>query len=262
MKVRTYIKRAIVLLAIIVVGMISSACGDNKETASAEITVSAATSMKDALTRLGEDYERLHPKIHITFNYGSSGTLQQQIEQGAPVDLFLSAGMKQMEALSKKKLAMASVPIVANELVLIIPKEAAAQPADLKALAADASYKKIAVGTPETVPAGTYTKQSLTDAGIWDMLQNKIVYGKDVRQVLTYVETGNADAGFVYRTDAQTSDKVKIALQVNEHTHDPIIYPGAVVAASKHPDEAASLLVYLTSSEAQSVFKSFGFMLP
>jgi molybdate transport system substrate-binding protein len=261
MKVRFYAKKMIVLLVITVFGMISSACSVNKEAASIEITVSAAASMKNVLTELEADYERLHSNVHITFNYGSSGTLQQQIEQGAPVDLFVSAGTKQMEALSKKKLVKAVVPIVTNELVLIVPKPAAAVPADLKALA-DSGYKKIAVGTPETVPAGAYTKQSLTEAGIWDMLQNKIVYGKDVRQVLTYVETGNADAGFVYRTDAQTSDKVKVVLQVDEHTHDPIIYPGAVVTASKHPDEAASLLEYLTSNEAKSAFKRFGFILP
>ena len=260
MKVKLYVNKMIVLLVIMALGMISSACGVNKEAASVEITVSAAASMKNVLTELEADYERLHRNVHITFNYGSSGTLQQQIEQGAPVDLFVSAGTKQVEALSKKKLVKAIVPIVTNELVLIVPKPAATVPADLKALA-DAGYKKIAVGTPETVPAGAYTKQSLTQAGIWDMLQNKIVYGKDVRQVLTFVETGNADAGFVYRTDAQTSDKVKVALQVDEHTHDPIIYPGAVVHA-KHPDEAASLLDYLTSNEAKSAFKRFGFILP
>ncbi|MFC5651890.1 molybdate ABC transporter substrate-binding protein [Paenibacillus solisilvae] len=257
MKASMYAKRIIVLLSIAAFGMLSSACGDNKEAASAEITVSAAVSMKSALTKLEENYERIHPDVHITFNYGSSGTLEQQIEQGAPVDLFLSAGMKQMESLFSRKLVLPSVPIVRNELVLIVPKTGR-MPADLKALT-ESGYKRIAVGTPETVPAGDYTKQSLTDEGIWDMLQNKIVYGKDVRQVLTYVETGNADAGFVYKTDAQTSDKVKTVLQVDEHSHDPIIYPGAVVSASKQQDKAGALLDYMTSDEGQSVFENFGF---
>ncbi|WP_188991538.1 molybdate ABC transporter substrate-binding protein [Paenibacillus nasutitermitis] len=226
-----------------------------------EILISAAASLKDALTDLEGKFEGDHEHIDLTFNFAASGTLQKQIEQGAPADLFFSAGEKQMETLSDKKLVGASEVILKNALVLIVPREGVAVPSGLKSLSEDI-YTKIALGEPETVPAGQYAKQALTKGGIWDIVQSKIVFAKDVRQVLTYVETGNTDAGLVYQTDAQGSDKIKIALTVPEDAHDPILYPAAVVAGSRHLSEAEEVLAYLKGEEAKKVFQNYGFLIP
>lgn len=119
--------------------------------------------------------------------------------------------------------------------------------------------KKLAIGTPESVPAGKYAKASLTHENLWNDLQNKIVFTKDVRQVLTYVETGNVDAGIVYKTDALISNKVKIAAAAPAISHEPIHYPAGVIKESKHKKEATSFYEYLQSKDAQSIFKKYGF---
>ncbi|WP_258881571.1 molybdate ABC transporter substrate-binding protein [Paenibacillus sp. sptzw28] len=235
-----------------------SACGGNRESAGTEIVISAAASLKDALTAIETKFQQSHPGTHLVFNFGSSGTLQKQIEEGAPVDLFISAGQKQIDELNKQKLIEGSGIILRNQLVLIVPKSAAGPLGDIKTLSGQA-FKKIAVGEPATVPAGAYTQQSLESYGMWESLKSKLVYAKDVRQVLTYVETGNADAGFVYRTDALTSDKVAIAMPIPPDKHKPIVYVASVVKQSKHADAAGEVLNYLKSEEARAVFAGFGF---
>jgi len=171
-----------------------------------EIIISAAASLKDALAELETKFEGEHKNIDLTFNFAASGTLQKQIEQGAPADLFFSAGEKQMKTLSEKKLVGASEVILKNALVLVVPKEGVEVPAELKDLSKE-TYKKIALGEPETVPAGSYAKQALTKGEIWDIVQSKIVFAKDVRQVLTYVETGNTDAGHKARTKSRSRSR-------------------------------------------------------
>lgn len=228
-----------------------------------ELTVSAAASLTDALNEIQKAYEAAHPNVKISFNYGASGALEQQIEQGAPADLFLSAAKKNMQALVDKHLVDASqeTNLLNNELVVVVPagsQSNVASEADL----AHAGVKTIAIGIPESVPAGNYAKESLTNAKLWDSLQSKTVQGKDVRQVLQYVETGNADAGFVYKTDALTSDKVKVAFAVDPATYTPIEYPVGIVKATKHAQEAEDFYRYLQSKEALDVFVRFGFSVP
>ncbi|MBP3962465.1 molybdate ABC transporter substrate-binding protein [Paenibacillus lignilyticus] len=251
------------LLIIILLSVSLSSCSKPPKQP-VELTVSAAASLKDALTELKTTYEEQHD-VRITYNFGASGALQQQIEQGAPVDLYISAGQNQMEALRNKGLVGVSPILLRNELVLIVPKKpndaTSAKPSELAELT-DASYKTIAIGAPESVPVGSYTKQSLADADIWDEIEPKVVFAKDVRQVLSYVETGNADAGFVYLTDARTSTKVTIALTVAAETHKPIVYPATVVKETKHQEEALELLGFLQSEEAGRVWKKYGFILP
>lgn len=227
------------------------------------LTVSAAASLKDSLDQIKPLFEAQYPDIQLTFNYGASGTLQQQIEQGAPADLFISAGQKQMQALVDQSLIDPAKqhPLLANELVVVVPGDSATALSSVTELTG-AELKKIAVGQPESVPAGTYAQQSLTASGIWDTLKDKLVFAKDVRQVLTYVETGNADAGFVYRTDAMTSDKVRIAFGVPADTHKPIVYPIGILKQSEHAKEAENLYDYLSAQEAQRIFSQNGFKLP
>ncbi|AJY77677.1 molybdate ABC transporter substrate-binding protein [Paenibacillus beijingensis] len=226
-----------------------------------ELLVSAAASLKDSLDEIATVYEKAHPDIKLTFNYASSGTLQKQIEQGAPADLFFSAGKKQMDALVKQGFISERKTILTNSLVLVVPSDSKQKFTTVKELTSG-GIKKVAVGQPESVPAGQYAKETLENRKVWDALQPKLVFAKDVRQVLTYVETGNVDAGFVYNTDALTSSKVKVALKVFPGVHTPIVYPAGVLSESKHSAEAKAFYTYLQSKEAGAVFKKYGFKLP
>ncbi|MUT68024.1 molybdate ABC transporter substrate-binding protein [Paenibacillus sp. NEAU-GSW1] len=229
--------------------------------AKTELLVSAAASLQDSLDEIEIAYEKANPDINLTFNYASSGTLQKQIEQGAPADLFFSAGKKQMDALVKQGLISESKTLLKNELVMVIPSNSKKTFMTIKQLT-DKGIKKIAIGQPESVPAGQYAKEALTARKVWDSLEPKLVLAKDVRQVLTYVETGNVDAGFVYKTDALTSTKVKIALKISPSVHTPIVYPAGIVKETKHSTEAKAFYAYLQTKAATSVFEKYGFKLP
>lgn len=224
-----------------------------------EIIVSAAASMKDSLTELQKAYAQKTPGVKLTFNFGASGTLQQQIEQGAPADLFISAGKTQMDALDQKNLIVkeSKVDLVGNDLVVVVGKDNS-NVTSLEDLA-KSSVGKISIGTPESVPAGKYAQEALTNLKLWDSLQPKLVLAKDVTQVLNYVETGNVDAGFVYKSDAQGSTKVKVVTVVPASSHKAITYPAAIITATKNKQVAEDFLKYLQSSDAQQVFVKFGF---
>ena len=223
------------------------------------ITVSAAISLKDALAQLGPMYEKRVPGAKIVFNYGASGTLEHQIEQGAPADVFFSAAEQPMDELrSQGLLAGVARDIVANSLVLITPKDESSVNT-LENLTASA-VRKIALGETKTVPAGMYAQQSLQHLGLWGGVEAKIVYAKDVRAVLVYVETGNADAGFVYSTDALRSQKIRIVTKVPDESHAPILYPAAVLKNSKNPELAKAFLDFLAGADARLVFQGFGFV--
>ncbi|RIX48704.1 molybdate ABC transporter substrate-binding protein [Paenibacillus nanensis] len=245
--------------------LLLSACADTDSAAEqsankAELTVSAAASMTEALNELKTVFEAEHPGVALFFNYGASGALQQQIEQGAPADLFLSASAKNMDALADKGLIAEgqTANLLSNELVVVIPKEEGVSVASLQDLQKE-SVSAIAVGIPESVPAGAYAKEALTNEQLWDKLQAKTVQAKDVKQVLQYVETGNADAGFVYKTDALSSETVQIAFAVDPAAYSPILYPVGIVKESEHPEEAMELYTFLQSAAAMDVFKKYGF---
>ncbi|MFC5467480.1 molybdate ABC transporter substrate-binding protein [Cohnella suwonensis] len=224
------------------------------------LLVSAAASLKDSLDVIETQYEQAHPDIDLTFNYGSSGTLQKQIEEGAPADLIFSAGKKQMDALVDKGLLSEQRVLLENELVMIVPANSKKTITKIEELSAQ-DIHKIAIGQPGSVPAGQYAKETLEALKVWDALQDKLVYAKDVRQVLTYVETGNVEAGFVYKTDALVSNKAKVALQILPTLHAPIVYPAGVINESKHGAEAKAFYAYLKSAEAGAAFQKYGFNL-
>ncbi|WP_375708468.1 molybdate ABC transporter substrate-binding protein [Paenibacillus albidus] len=250
------------LVLLMAAGLSVDPVGDAEAaTPKTEIIVSAAASLKDSLDEIAALYEKKHPGIKLVFNYAASGTLQKQIEQGAPADLFFSAGDKQMNVLVDQGLIGDHKKLLKNQLVVVVPSDSQAKLTSITALTAPA-FKRIAIGQPESVPAGQYAQQSLAAKKVWDRLQGKLVFTKDVRQVLSYVETGNVDAGFVYKTDALTSSKVKIALAVGAHVHKPIQYPAGIVKDTKHPEEAKAFYSYLQTREARSIFTSYGFLLP
>lgn len=251
------------ILAIVLVVNLSAGPGGEVQAATkkTEIIVSAAASLQDSLDKIALLYEKKHPDIDLVFNYAASGTLQKQIEQGAPADLFFSAGDKQMNALVEGGLISDHKVLLKNQLVVVVPSDSKVKLTTITQLT-DKAFKKVAVGQPESVPAGQYAQQSLTAKKVWDPLQSKLVFAKDVRQVLSYVETGNADAGFVYKTDALTSKKTKIALTVGPHVHKAINYPAGIVKSSKNQKAAKELYSYLQSKEANDIFVSDGFLLP
>ena len=232
---------------------------------SASITVSAAISLKDALDELEPIFQaQQHRKnggngTAVTNNYGGSGTLARQIEQGAPVDVFFSAAEKQMDELEAQGLIDADSrrDLVGNALVLIAPAQAATLHSfqDLS----NPAIKAIALGETSTVPAGMYAQQTLEHLGLFAAVQKKVVYAKDVRAVLTYVETGNADAGMVYQTDANTSKKVRVIAVAPADSHDPILYPAAVLRDSKNKPAARAFLEFLAGPDARAVFQKYGF---
>ncbi|GIP55131.1 molybdate ABC transporter substrate-binding protein [Paenibacillus vini] len=238
----------------------SKQTSSNNPKSSVTLTISAAASLKESMEEIAALYEAEHENIKLTMNFGASGSLQKQIEQGAPADLFLSAGQKQMTALIDGKFVNADskVDLLRNRLVLIVPSDASVVPVSLEVLQ-EKDFGMIALGEPEVVPAGSYTKEALENGQLWTMLQPKMVFAKDVTQVLTYVESGNADAGFVYESDAKLTSKVKTALVLDEKSHTPILYPAGIVAATKYPDEADQFLEFLQSAAASDVFRNYGF---
>ena len=224
-----------------------------------ELTVSAAASLKDALGEITSLYSKAKATVAIRNNFGSSGDLQQQIMNGAPVDIFISAAAKQMDELQKKDLIVADTrrDLLTNKLVLIVPADRndAKEMKDLT----NASIERIAIGDSRSVPVGQYSEQALTKLELLPELQPKFVLGNNVRQVLQFVESGNAQAGIVYATDAKTSTKVKVVAIIDAKLYKPIVYPIAVLQKSPHKETAKSYLEYLSSEPAKTVFEKYGF---
>ncbi len=249
--------RHIFTLPVCLLAMMLSGCHDGERVG---LTVSAAASLQGALGEVEAAYFARHPKVEIRNNFGSSGTLAQEIEQGAPVDVFLSAAAKPMDELVGKGLIIAGTRenILRNSLVLIAPLNSKLQ--GLAGLA-DRSIKLIAMGDPASVPAGQYAQQTLNAFHLNDQVKGKLVLGKDVRQVLTYVETGNADAGFVYETDAHISGRVRVIATVPESAHEPIVYPAAVIKTSAHQQAAHAFVEFLGGPEAKAIFTRNGYTL-
>ena len=242
------------LAALWLIASIFSGCRPQRPT----LTLSIAASLQDAIIEVEADYQREHGAVDFRNNFGSSGTLAREIEQGAPVDAFLSAGTKPMDDLQAEGLLASGtrMNLLRNSLVLIAPRDS--KLAGFGELTGPA-IRLVALGDPASVPAGQYGKQTLTSLNLDDKLRSKIVLGKDVRQVLTYVETGNADAGLVYATDALISTKVRVVAVAPESSHDPIVYPLAVVAGSRNQAEARAFIAWLGSPAAKAVFIKHGF---
>ncbi len=226
---------------------------------SSQIIVSAAASLSETLTEIKVLYTQQQPEIKLTYNFGSSGSLQQQIEQGAPIDVFISASPQQMDALEEKGLLLPGTRknLLTNRLVLVVPK-GEKKITGFEDLTRN-TIRKIAMGEPESVPAGKYAKEVLTSMNLFNSLQSKLVYAKDVRQVLSYVETGNVDAGIVYKTDAKLSTQVDIIATAPIDSHSPIIYPIAVLKESKNLEAALAFVTFISGNTIKTVFEQLGF---
>jgi molybdate transport system substrate-binding protein len=229
-----------------------------------ELLVSAAVSMREAVVELGGVFTSRRPGVTVRFNFGASGELQKQIEAGAPVDVFISAGQRQMDELAKRALIVPGSRRVfaRNTLVVIKPADSSidlVKPANLL----DPRVRRIAIGNPRTVPVGQYTEESLRALGLWDRLQPRLVLAENVRQALDYVARGEVDAGFVYATDlAVRRDRVREAFRPPEDTYAPVTYPAAVTRDSRHPALGQRFVELLLAGEGRSILGRLGFQPP
>ncbi len=227
-----------------------------------DLTVFAAASLTDALKEIAADYEKSNSD-KIAFNFAASGTLELQIRHGAPADLFVSADELKMNDLEKDGLLAPGTrrDLLANRLVIVVPGDSAATLASAAELA-DPKFKRIALGETHIVPAGIYARQYLEKIGVWKQVEPRVVPLENVRAALAAVETGNADAGIVYQTDALHSKKVKVAYTVPAAEGPSIVYPAGLVKDSKHLAAAKKFLAWLSAPQAQAVFQRHGFLPP
>ncbi|MEN6390813.1 MAG: molybdate ABC transporter substrate-binding protein [Syntrophomonas sp.] len=259
------LKRGLVFIMALMMIMATLAACSNKEkaaTTSAEPTnllISVCPSLKGPLEELKVMYTSSKPDVQLTFNYGPSGSLKTQIEQGATADIFISQGKKEMDYLEQKNLLKAGtrVDLLSDELVLIVHKsntninsfEDLVRP----------EVKKIGIGEAQTVPAARTAQQTLEKLKVWDKIQSKLVVGKDLMQITSWVEAGDADAGLVWNTIAITSNKVRVAATASPSIHEPVVLPAAVISSSKNSAAAEDFLKFLQSDQAMQVYAKYGF---
>jgi molybdate transport system substrate-binding protein len=223
------------------------------------IVVFAAASATSALDEIKGQYAK-QAGVNIQTSYAASAPLARQIVNGADADIFISADAKWADYLAEKKLMAQRRDALGNRLVIVVPsgsKLEIKRPGDLIAK----SVEHIAIGEPDSVPAGKYAKQALVKLELWDKLSDKMAPAQDVRQALAYVETGAAEAGIVYATDAAISKKVKVAVDIPENLTGPIRYPIVLLTQGKVKPEAELFYRYLNSPEAVKVFKKYGFII-
>ncbi|WP_179884776.1 molybdate ABC transporter substrate-binding protein [Bacillus sp. AFS015802] len=221
------------------------------------LTISAAASLKDSMMEVKKEFEKQHPAIHIVFNFGGTGALRKQVEQGAPSDVFLSASKKDYERLVDRGLIDSSLggAFLSNRLVIIAPESSNDPSLDALSHSGD----KLAIGNPAFVPAGNYAKQALMGMGKWDMVKDQLVMAKDVRGVLTLVENQSVSLGIVYASDLTASEKVEPIQDINPSLHSKIGYYAGVLKKSKHPKEAALFYKFVISDKRKETFEKFGF---
>ena len=243
------------IVAVIILGGSGSA-------RAAEINVYAASSLTDALREIGAGYEKQTGGDRISFNFAASSTLARQIEEGAPADVFFSADEAQMDRLEKSGRLVAATRrnLLSNTLVVIAPTNSAlnvAAPADLAR-----QVKRLALGDPKLVPVGVYARGYLERAGVWSALGPKVIPLENARAVLAAVESGNVDAGIVFRSDAATTKEAKVIFAVPAADAPAINYPVALVQQAQSKPAAEKFLQHLAGSEAKAIFEKFGFLLP
>lgn len=237
-------------------------CLSNGLAGAADVTVSAAASLRDAFTDVAREFERANPQHKVLLNLGASGQLLQQISRGAPVDVFAAADQDTMDRAQAQNLVVREtrVNFARNQLVVAIPFDATSAPAKLADLAGP-GVQRIAIGNPDSVPAGRYAKSALDSARLWETLKPRLVNTQNVRQALDYVARGEADAGFVYLTDAVLMpDRIRIAFQVPLDT--AVLYPIAVVKDGGASDVGKAFVKFILTDKAQAILARFKFSRP
>jgi molybdate transport system substrate-binding protein len=229
-------------------------------TSAADLHVFAAASLTDAMKEIGAGFEK-QSGVHVSLNFGASSLLARQIEEGASADVFFSADEAKMDQLQKDGLIDQSSrkDLLGNSLVIVASADFSltiSTPADLL----KPEIRKIALADPAAVPAGIYAREFLTHEALWEKLKAKVVPTENVRAALAAVEAGNADAAFVYKTDAAISKRVRVVYSAQEKDSPAIRYPMAIVKETKSRAAAEQFIVYLQSAAATAVFERFGFV--
>jgi molybdate transport system substrate-binding protein len=256
-------KKAIVLRLMSLVGLLAVSATAARVFAQSDaspretILVFAAASTTNALDDIRQAFQQ-QTGIRVQSSYASSGTLAQQIVNGANADIFLSADEKWAGHLAQQKLVSRQQHLLANRLVIVVPADSALQVQRVEDLTA-AEVRHVAMGEPEGVPAGKYAKQALVELRLWEPLKGKVVAGNDVRHALAFVETGAAEAGIVYATDAAISKKVKVAVEIPPRLSSPIRYPVVLLSQGAKKPAAGQFYDYLRSPAASAVFRKYGF---
>ena len=224
------------------------------------LDVAAAASLAEALGEIAAAWRAAPGGGEVRLQLAASNVLARQIAHGAPVDVFVSADEAQMEALATAGLLRAGsrIDLLSNTLVVVVPSASARRVAALRDLLSPA-VRRVAMGDPEAVPAGVYARRYLESQGLWEAVAPRVVAAESVRGALGAVASGNADAGWVYRTDALAEPRVRLALEVPAASGPPIVYPAAVIAASPRPETARMFLDYLRGAAASEIFRRHGF---
>ena len=243
--------KILLLLSVLITASVSAA----------ELTVHAAASLVDAMKEIGPAYEK-QSGDKLQFNFGASSLLARQIEKGAPADVFFSADEAKMDDLDKKNLLQPATrrSLLSNLLVIVVSADSSTAPKSSSDLTKP-EYRKLALAETQTVPAGIYAREYLQKLGLWDRVKDKVVPAENVRAALAAVESGNVEAGIVYKTDALTSKKVKIAVEIPAAEGPKISYPVAVLKSSRESERAKIFVDYLSGPAAGSIFEKFGFRL-
>jgi len=229
-------------------------------TSAATVNVSAGAGLTEAMSEINLLYKYQQPDVAVVANFAAAGTLQQQIENGAPADVFISPSSKHMDMLQAKHLIIENTrrDLLFNKVVLIVPGDSTLGISGFKDLTGD-MVKKVAIGDPESVPVGMYAQEIFMEYGIMDALKSRLVLAGTVRQVLQYVESSNVDAGVVFMTDAKTSPDVRIVANAPDFINSKVVYPVAIIDTGKDRTAAADYQEFLFSSQAGSVFEKYGF---
>ena len=257
-----FLKQTVLLLYTVLL-IVSAGCAAQTSSAThipVTLNISAASSLTNALNEVNVLYTQLKPWVTITPNYSSSGTLQTQIENGAPCDVFLSAAAAQMDNLQNENLLLAGtrINLLTNKIVLIVPKGSTLGITGFSDLALS-KVKLIAIGDPKSTPAGSYAQQAFTELGILAAIQSKFVLGAIITQVLQYVDSGNVDAGVVFSTDALSDSNVTVIATGPADVNAGIVYPVAILKASKNASAAQDYVNFLSSAQARAIFEKYGF---
>jgi molybdate transport system substrate-binding protein len=220
-----------------------------------EVNLSIAASLKEVINELSDSFAKKNPAVKFLKNYGASGALAKQIENGAPADIFISANTEWMDYLKNKNMVdTGSISTFTyNTLVFAGIDGKASSMQDLPKL------EKIAIGSPKSVPAGEYAMEALRKAGIDKQLEKKLVMARDVRECLMYAERGEVDGAFVYRTDALQAKQARILFTVHRELYSQVTYPMGLTAAGAKNGEAQDFYRFLRSEEAKTVLLKYGF---
>jgi molybdate transport system substrate-binding protein len=227
-----------------------------------KLTISSGAGLRNVMEAVQQAYAKQAPNVTINYNFAASGMLRRQIEQGAPVDIALLASQEDMDALQTQNLLLEGTRrnLLTSEVVLIVPKNSTGISTFLDLTSQN--IKRIAIGEPRTVPLGKYAEEVFKYFGIRDQVQSKLVYARSALEIMSYVESGNVDAGIAHDTNARQSNQVRIVAIAPPASHTPAIYPIAVLKNSRNLNAARAFLQFLSSGQVKAIFQQYGYRIP